>query len=360
MPESKFHADILEHLTTAVLLLDASQTIHFANAEAEELLEASKARLIDTKLPQWLSTSVVTAEEWQKLLDSERGTCKYDVNMGPKGDYDIVISSLKVSTGRDALWLVELYPVTHQKRVQEAVQHQELLDQVRWLGKGLAHEIKNPLSGIRGAAQLLERELQSESQKDFTQVIIKEVDRLRALLDLLQLPSRHANRQSINIHEVLERVRLLLESEKDTGINIQRDYDPSLPELAADADQLVQVFLNLGKNALAVLKKGGTLTFRTRLERQVTLGTDFAEKVVRIDVIDDGPGISKSLKDSLFYPFVTTKAEGTGLGLSISQSIIQQHSGVIRCETQPGRTLFSVLLPLEQSHDKHQDSLDNR
>lgn len=359
MPDSRLHSDILENLKTPVLLLDASQKIHYVNTEAEKFLGVSASRLLGTDLKHWL-IEAVTKEEWAKLLRATRGAYKYDVNMGPKGEYDIVISMLETGSQLSPLWLLELHPVTHQKRIQEASQHQDLLDQVKWLGKGLAHEIKNPLSGIRGAAQLLEKELLSDDQKAFTGVIIKEVDRLKELLNRLQVPSRQTTRQHLNIHEVLERVRLLLEAEKATGIIIQRDYDPSLPTLMADETQLIQVFLNLGRNALSALEKKGRVIFRTRLEQQVTIGTDFTQKAIRVEVIDDGPGVSESLKDHLFYPFVTTKAEGTGLGLSISQSIIQQHAGVIRCETRPGKTVFSVLLPLEHSYDKFQDSLDHR
>ncbi|MFW5824592.1 MAG: nitrogen regulation protein NR(II), partial [Marinobacter sp.] len=228
----------------------------------------------------------------------------------------------------------------------------------RILVRGMAHEIKNPLGGIRGAAQLLDRELDDEDQKEYTQVIIAEADRLRGLVDRMLGPNRALRFAPTNIHEVLERVRTLLEAESRGRLNFRRDYDVSLPEFPGDKEQLIQAFLNIARNAMeaAFEYRDGpcsdeppTITFRTRVLRQFTIGQRRHRLVCRVDIIDNGPGIAPDLLQNIFYPMISGRANGTGLGLSITQSIIGQHHGLVECESEPGKTDFIIFLPLEET-----------
>jgi two-component system nitrogen regulation sensor histidine kinase GlnL len=209
---------------------------------------------------------------------------------------------------------------------------------MKLLVRGLAHEIKNPLGGLRGAAQLLEREISNE-QKEFTQIIIGEADRLQKLVDDMLGPNKMLHREPVNIHQ------LISVSSADT-LHIKRDYDPSIPEVSADRNQLVQVLLNIVRNAKEALDDQGTIRLCTRAQSHSTIGQRSHKLVLRIDVIDDGPGISADMIDQIFYPMVTGKSNGTGLGLSIAQTIIGQHGGLVECQSEPGRTVFSVLLPI--------------
>lgn len=227
---------------------------------------------------------------------------------------------------------------------------------MRKLVRGVAHEIKNPLGGIRGAAQLLERELPDAELKEYTRVIIEEADRLRVLADRMLGPRRLPTLRTVNPHECVERVVRLLEAEADGRVSIVRDYDPSLPDIEADPDQLIQAMLNIGGNGLQALlenpsKHPPVLLFKTRPMRQFTIGAKRHRLVLRIDIQDNGPGIPAELKQSIFYPMVSGRAAGNGLGLSIAQDIIHQYNGLIECDSYPGRTLFSIYLPLEKPHD---------
>ncbi len=219
--------------------------------------------------------------------------------------------------------------------------------------RGLAHEIKNPLGGLRGAAQLLARELPSEDLADYTNIIIEEADRLRNLVDNMLGPNTNPRMEPTNIHEVLERVRHLVEAEGLGNIRVLRDYDPSIPELIGDREQLIQATLNIVRNAMQALQQHGysvenpQITLRTRALRQFTIGSHRYRLVCRVDVIDNGPGIPESVREAIFLPMVSGRPEGTGLGLSISQSIINRHRGLIECVSEPGSTVFTLNIPLE-------------
>jgi two-component system nitrogen regulation sensor histidine kinase GlnL len=224
------------------------------------------------------------------------------------------------------------------------------------LVRGLAHEIKNPLGGLRGAAQLLARELASEQLADYTNVIIEEADRLRNLVDRLLSAPRRITREPVNIHEVLERVRHLVEAESHGALSIQRDFDPSIPELHGDREQLIQAVLNVARNARQALAREvprsvPQLGFRTRAQRQFTIGSQRHRLVCQVEISDNGPGVPPELLETLFLPMVSGRADGTGLGLAIAQSIINQHQGLIECRSRPGQTTFTLLLPLENSHE---------
>ena len=225
--------------------------------------------------------------------------------------------------------------------------------------RNLAHEIRNPLGGLRGAAQLLEYELPNQGLREYTQVIIKEADRLQSLMDRLLVPHRVPQYEATNIHEVLERVRSLLLAESPNNIKVQRDYDTSLPDLIGDREKLIQAVLNIAHNAVQALLSSNTpdatVTLRTRAERQVTLSRKRYRVAIKLEIIDNGPGIPSNMLDKIFYPLVTGREDegGAGLGLALAQTFITQHHGMIDCKSEPGNTCFTILLPLESTAIKH-------
>jgi two-component system nitrogen regulation sensor histidine kinase GlnL len=249
--------------------------------------------------------------------------------------------------------VVEIRPLDRLLRIsrEEAILSSQQMTQV--MVRGLAHEIKNPLGGLRGAAQLLARELESEHLLDYTNVIIEEADRLRNLVDRLLSTPRRLLREPVNIHEVLERVRQLVEAETQGELPIQRDYDPSIPELTGDREQLIQALLNVARNAQQALcdTPAPEIRFRTRTQRQFTIGNQRHRLVCQIDICDNGPGVPPDIVDNIFFPMISGRAEGSGLGLAIAQGIISQHQGLIECNSKPGNTVFSILIPLENSND---------
>jgi two-component system nitrogen regulation sensor histidine kinase GlnL len=219
------------------------------------------------------------------------------------------------------------------------------------LVRGLAHEIKNPLGGLRGAAQLLDMELSDPELKEYTQIIIAESDRLQGLMDKMLGPNKPPQKSPLNIHEVLERIRTLVQAESTGNIVIHADYDPSIPDIIADKNQLIQALLNIVRNAVQAINKQGLIMFKTRIHRQMTIGRKRYRLTLRIDIMDNGPGIEPDMMHQIFYPMITGRAEGTGLGLSIAQSLINHHNGLIECTSEPGNTVFSIYLPLENDHD---------
>ncbi|MEQ8492715.1 MAG: nitrogen regulation protein NR(II), partial [Gammaproteobacteria bacterium] len=342
--------DLLEALATAVLLLDDDLRILRANASALALLETSEGRLRQVPLGHALpgADELVDAAR-RTLLEgrsfTERGL---DLRLGKLSTtlVDCSVTPLWRERPEPAFVVVEMTNVERRQRIQH---EGNLLMQNHVssaLLRGLAHEIKNPLGGIRGAAQLLERELEDQRQAEYTQIIIGEADRLRTLVDRMLGPRGSSNKQQLNIHDVLEHVRMVVEAERVGDAVIERDYDPSLPEVYADRDQLVQAFMNLLRNALQAVEGNlGTVTLRTRIQRKFTIGSTLHRLVVRVQVIDSGPGVDPELGASIFFPLVSGRAEGSGLGLPIAQSLIQRQGGLIGFESEPGHTEFSVWLP---------------
>jgi len=253
----------------------------------------------------------------------------------------LACSMTRIDTPGFAL-LAELRPIEQQLRLarEERIAAEQQAN--RELIRNLAHEIKNPLGGIRGAAQLLDRELERPALHEYTQVIIKEADRLQRLIDRMLTPHRVPHVEPLGIHEVLERVRSLVKAE--FGVVIERDYDPSLPELVGDREQLIQAVLNIARNAAQA--GGKTVTFRTRAIRQITMLRHRYKLALELQVIDDGPGVPEEIRDRIFNPLVSGREGGTGLGLSLAQTFVQYHQGVIEFESRPGRTTFRILLPL--------------
>lgn len=213
----------------------------------------------------------------------------------------------------------------------------------------LAHEIKNPLGGIRGAAQLLARQLASEEQREYTDVVISETDRLAGLVNVLLGPGGPPNKEPQNIHELLEYVVRIVEAEDNRSLMIRRDYDPGLPMIDLDRDQMVQAILNLMRNAVAALDGQGTITLRSRALMNFTIGEVRHRAIASIEIEDDGPGIPLELQDWIFYPLVTSRPDGTGLGLPSAQEMLSRHGGMIEFESRPGRTVFIMRIPLNST-----------
>ena len=255
----------------------------------------------------------------------------------------------------DARLLVEITDVT--RRSQISREHALLIQHGagRQMIRQLAHEIKNPLGGIRGAAQLLERQLNNAELREYTDVVISETDRLAGLVDTLLGPGGPPNKESLNIHELLEYVVRIIEAEEQRNLSIHRDYDPGLPNIDLDRDQIVQAILNLVRNATASLDGQGTLTLRSRAISNYTIGDTRHRVIASIEIEDDGPGIPQDLQDSIFYPLVTSRPDGTGLGLPAAQELLSRHGGLIEFDSRPGKTVFFVRIPLTQIETNRDD-----
>lgn len=333
----------MELLATAVVVLDDSFVVRYANPAAENLLATGAKSLNGQPFLQ---------------LFTERDALERALGDAVQTHWDYSAQTVTYSrVGRDPLpltctmtridahglsLLAELRPIEEQLRYarEERLVFEQQAN--RELIRNLAHEIKNPLGGLRGSAQLLERELDKPELREYTQVIIKEADRLQRLMDRMLTPHRTPRVEPVGIHEVLERVRSLVKAE--FGIEIQRDYDPSIPEIVGDREQLIQAVLNIARNA--VQSGARNISFRTRTVRQITILRQRHKLALELQVVDDGPGVPEKIQDRIFNPLVSGREGGTGLGLSLAQTFVQYHQGVIEFESRPGRTTFRILLPL--------------
>ncbi|QWA11182.1 nitrogen regulation protein NR(II) [Sodalis ligni] len=338
---------ILNSLINSILLLDNDLAVHYANPAAQQLLAQSSRKLFGTPLPELMGYFSLNVELMRESLNAGQGFTDNEVTLVVDGRAHIL--SLTVQRLPEDYFLMELAPMDNQRRLsQEQIQHAQQVA-ARDLVRGLAHEIKNPLGGLRGAAQLLAKALPDPSLLEYTKVIIEQADRLRNLVDRLLGPQQPGMHVTQSIHQVAERVFQLVSLEKPDNVTLLRDYDPSLPELAHDPDQMEQVLLNITRNSLQALgEDGGTITIRTRTAFQLTLHGVRYRLVARIDIEDDGPGVPAQLQDTLFYPMVSGREGGTGLGLSIARSLVDQNSGKIEFNSWPGHTEFSVYLPIRQ------------
>ena len=351
MTEQSQHP-ILENLSTSVLVLDNKLRIEYVNPAAEMLFEISAQKACGRRWNDIAITSGAFHELLQSSLDATHPFSERELTLTTTSNKTITVDCT-VTPLMEPLYskglLVEIVSLDRQLQISK---EETLISQhhaVSALIRGLAHEIKNPLGGLRGAAQLLERELPSEELKEFTQVIIDEADRLQNLVDRMLGPIKLPVKQPVNIHMVMERVRSLAKAEVPSGISVRFDYDPSIPDLDADPEQLIQAVLNLVRNALQALGEEGEIILRTRTRRQFTIGHQRHKLVALIEVIDNGPGIPEEILDTIFFPMITGRADGSGLGLSIAQSLINHHGGLIECTSRPGKTVFQILLPLENS-----------
>jgi two-component system, NtrC family, nitrogen regulation sensor histidine kinase GlnL len=333
----------LELLATAVVALDERFVVRYANPAAESLLATGAKSLIG--LP-FLSLFFEKQALMASLRESRATHWDYaaqHVTYTRPGREPLPLSCMVTRIdGSGLALLAELRPIEQQLRLarEERIIAEQQAN--RELIRNLAHEIKNPLGGLRGSAQLLERELEKPELREYTQVIIKEADRLQALMDRMLTPHRVPRIEPMSVHEVLERVRSLVKAE--FGVVIERDYDPSLPELIGDREQLIQAVLNIARNAA---QAGSTsIVFKTRAVRQTTILRQRYRLALELQVIDDGPGVPEEIQERIFNPLVSGREGGTGLGLSLAQTLVQYHQGVIEFESRPGRTTFRILLPL--------------
>ena len=338
-------------MSSGIILLDEYLLIVGLNPAAENILGISQYRAHGESLLQLVDDE----PEMRDILTRVVATGDHYANemrLAPTEVHNeerIVDCRVSPIEADDARLLVEITDVTRRTQISREnallIQHGAGRQMIRQL----AHEIKNPLGGIRGAAQLLERQLDEPELREYTDVVISETDRLAALVDTLLGPGGPPNKQPVNVHELLEYVIKLIEAEEQRGLTIRREYDPGLPGIDLDRDQMVQAFLNLVRNAVAALEGHGTLTLRSRAVTNFTIGDTRHRVIATIEIEDDGPGIPEDLQDSIFYPLVTSRPEGTGLGLPVAQELLSRHGGLIEFESRPGRTVFSVRIPLDQT-----------
>jgi len=354
IPATSF--DGLDLLSSAVIILDPESRVRFANAAAENLLESSFRSLVGQKPEALFLNGDILAEVVHEAVQYRFADKRLDLALERPGREPLHVHVIVTALDRrDTPVLIELRENVQQLKLDR---EERLLDQSqanKELIRNLAHEIKNPLGGIRGAAQLLELELPERHLKElreYTQVIIKEADRLQTLVDRLLAPHRHAHIVGdVNIHEVCERVRSLIVAEFPNGLAIKRDYDLSVPEFRGDKEQLIQAVLNIAHNAAQALSgriaaEDAQLTLQTRVARQITIAKVRYRLALDLHIIDNGPGIPPDIRDRIFYPLVSGREGGSGLGLTLAQTFVQQHMGVIECESRPGCTDFRILIPL--------------
>jgi len=369
LSEKKPHqADVIDMLLTAVVVIDHTLRISYMNPAAESLFGTSSARaeghcIEDLVYDDGHNVFGVLSEIYDSGLTLTRRAAEFRTRHGQDVTADLTISLDPINE----CLVVELQPISRLVRINRDDRARSSFKTTRELIRGLAHEVKNPLGGLRGAAQLLERVLENPEHKEYTQIIIQEADRLSGLVDRLLGPNREPRTGTFNIHRILEHVVRLVEVEFPDHLSFVRDYDPSLPELYGDEDQIIQAFLNMVRNAAQSLSDAPntpapTITLKTRVVRTFTIAGVKHRMVARIDIIDNGPGIAENMIDEIFYPMITTRADGSGLGLAITQAVIGHHGGVIECESHPGYTCFSVFLPLEAeeaSTTTHTESRNN-
>jgi two-component system nitrogen regulation sensor histidine kinase GlnL len=341
---------ILENLTSAVLTFDAGLRLTSINPAGEMLFEISAKKILGHTLPELMPHSGQIVHTLQQTLNSRHPFTARGMRMLLPGPRRVTVDCTVTPMADDESLLVELTQVDRLLRLRRDEGLIERQAANRAVIRGLAHEIKNPLGGLRGAAQLLERELTSAALKEYTRIIIHEADRLRVLVDRMTGPIQPLKKEPLNIHEVLEHVSRLVLVETPVGLTIERLYDPSIPELRGDRDQLIQATLNIVRNAVEAMEGQGRIKLRTRIERGFTIRQQRHRLVLCVEIEDDGPGIPPELREHIFYPMVTGKPEGTGLGLSIAQDIIVKHGGLIGCESRPKQTVFTLYLPLETNH----------
>tara|TARA_B100000029_G_scaffold477645_1_gene522904 strand:- start:7884 stop:8972 length:1089 start_codon:yes stop_codon:yes gene_type:complete len=346
LKKDKFNSEsILQGLTTAVVVLDLEFNIVQLNTAAENLLGISQRQAYGAPV----SASFTPPDEFLALCQRviETGlTCGAREIATRVGDRETLLDCRAVPLdGLKGYLILELFDTERDRQIRREAELVAQRRVSRRIIKQLAHEVKNPLGGLRGAAQLLARQLPTVELKAYTKVIIEEADRLAALVDSILDAGRESKEETLNLHEVTEHVAKLIDAEKPEGVDLIRDYDPSLPLARADRSQLIQAFLNLGKNGLQAVGSKGNLIFRTRALSNYTLGGERHRLVLCAEVEDTGPGIPDELLETIFYPLVTGRPTGTGLGLTIAQDLISRNGGLIEFRSEPGSTAFQMFLP---------------
>ncbi|MGM0564738.1 MAG: nitrogen regulation protein NR(II) [Pseudomonadota bacterium] len=342
---------ILNHLNHAVVVTDDQCRVVFLSPSAEAMFGTSLRKAQNLNLAEMpVGDNERFGDYLEKTLSSGRPFTHREMHivLPVQGTAVTVDCTVTLIYEQEKHLLIEMSQVD---RIMRIAREEQLINQhqaTREVVRGLAHEIKNPLGGIRGAAQLLSRELASDEQREFTDIVITEVDRLKSLINRMLGPNHRPKMEENNILDVIEHVIRLLEVESDGKIRFIKDYDPSIPVFEMDRDQMIQALLNIIRNAWEATGEGCEITLRTRAMRRFTIGYTLHRLVLRLDIIDNGPGIPGEMIEQVFYPMVTGRSEGTGLGLPIAQSIISQHGGLVECESSPGRTQFTIYLPLER------------
>jgi two-component system nitrogen regulation sensor histidine kinase GlnL len=351
----------LDLLATAVIVVDNQDVLRHMNPAAENLLELSHSHVVGQSIAAVFADHELLEAALRYARDNNCSFSEHDLVLAvsgrPRMHLTCTVTPIESNNAFDLEGcLVEFRQIEQQLRI---AREERVLDQSvanRELMRNLAHEIKNPLGGIRGAAQLLDRELENPELHEYTQVIMKEADRLQALMSRLLSPHRMPRPAHVNIHEVLERVRSVLLAEYQKEISIERDYDVSLPQIYGDIEQLIQATLNVARNAAQALTESGVapgeIILKTRAARQVTLARKRYRHAIEVCIIDNGPGIPPDIGERVFYPLVSGREGGSGLGLTIAQNFVSQHNGALTFESAPGRTCFTLLLPVADDAER--------
>jgi two-component system nitrogen regulation sensor histidine kinase GlnL len=343
---------ILENLTTSVLVFDRDLRLRAINPAGEMMLETSAKKILGLRLAELMPEGSQLEQVLVETLRSHHPFTARGLRLALPGERTITVDCT-VITISDAAGPAELLvEIAQIDRFLRLTRDESQLDRQaanRAVMRGLAHEIKNPLGGLRGAAQLLERELTDKALREYTRIIIHEADRLRNLVDRMVGPHQALKLVPLNVHQVLQHVRKLVLVETPVGLTIDADYDPSLPDILGDPEQLIQAILNIVRNSVQAMNGKGRILLRSRVERGFTIGQKRHRLVLRIDIEDNGPGIPEDLQERIFYPMVTTRADGTGLGLSIAQDIVNRHGGLIEFASRPGHTVFTLFIPPENA-----------
>ena len=357
MTTDQLHRLLLDNLNTAVLLLSDELLIDYINPAAESLLQVSSTRLCGTSVDALFANSATISDALYQALQLGRPHTRRHEYIRVHGveasqvDYSITPVDLQAKK----MLLMEMQPIDRFLKINREEALLSVHDTSKSLVRGLAHEIKNPLGGIRGAAQLLDQEVADQAgggeARELCQIITTEADRLRNLVDRLLGPNHLPQVASLSIHEVTEHVAALIEAEVQGQLVFERDYDPSIPEISGDREQLIQAVLNVARNAMQALmdvaQRSRKIIFRTRVQRSFTIAGQYHRVTCRLDIIDNGPGISADIKERIFFPMISGRSEGSGLGLTIAQTAVNGHQGIIECESEAGNTCFSIYLPIK-------------
>lgn len=346
---------VMESLVTAIIVCDKNLTINYINPSTELLFEVSAKQALNNNISIFFEDNNNFFNKILKKVNEQNNSYKeheYFIQTHQKKTICVSLTVSALINSKDE-FVIEFIQMDQQLKVAREermfIQQQANTELLR----NLAHEVRNPLGGLRGAAQLLEEELSDDSLKEYTQIIINEADRLQNLMNRMLSPHQMPVYKKTNIHEILERVRSLILSEFSNDISFVRDYDVSLPEFVVDREKLIQAILNIARNGAQAMKQNKQddmqLTFITRAERQIVFRKKKHATAIRIDIIDNGPGIKNELIDKIFFPLVTGNEKGSGLGLSLAQNLISSHQGMIDCHSVPGNTVFSIILPIENN-----------
>jgi two-component system nitrogen regulation sensor histidine kinase GlnL len=346
--------EALDQLASMVALAAPDGQCLQANSALENIVGLSRRALQRSHVLDWLVEPAQLRETLWLVARNQVATSRFDAHLKrmPVGSADLPVHVIVSQTEWPDRVLVEMIEIQQQTRMDREERTHDLVQANKELVRNLAHEIKNPLGGIRGAAQLLAMEVTSRELTEYTRIIIQEADRLQALVDRLLAPHRRPQVVAdVNIHEVCERVRALVQAEYPRGLTVERDYDTSIPEFRGDREQLIQAVLNIAHNATQALSQrivaaDARLTLRTRIARQATFGRQRFRLALELHIEDNGPGVPEDIRDRIFHPLVSGREGGSGLGLTLAQTFVQQHQGTIECDSVAGRTVFKILIPL--------------